>query len=181
MRLQHLFTNSFLWRAPTLMFSLAPTNITFSSYNQVEAPTSTCTTSNLFKEYNMVFLAPPYHSCFSDLNMFSTICRKTDITMHTNSVLIYFQICLCTLVPLIVSVLSILEKTQSPLSFCNPHFVDDPCTNFSTYRERAHPFITHILLYIYVLKPFTCSYAWWSISMTNQTIQCLMTNNKSNP
>ena len=121
---------------------LAPTKITFSSYNWVIAPTSTCTGFNilqlqlsestkfhLYREYNMLFLAPPYHPCFSDLKWFSTICRKIDITMHTNSVIIYLWICFCTLAPLIVSILYILERTHIPLSFCNPHFDDDPCTS----------------------------------------------------
>ena len=99
--------------------------------------TSTCTGFNLYREDNMFFLAPPYHPYFSDLNMFSTICRNTYITMHTNTVLIYFWICLCTFVPLIVSILDILKRTQSPLSFCNPHFDDDPCTN-SLSAERTH-------------------------------------------
>ena len=128
MRLQPLFTNSFLWRASTLMCFLTPTKITFSGYYWMEAPTSTCTGSILYIEDNMFFLAPPYHPCSLYLNMFITICRKTYITMHTNSVLIYFWIFLCTFVPLIVSVLEILERTQSRLSFRNPHFDDGPCT-----------------------------------------------------
>ena len=51
-------------------FFLAPTKITFSSYYWMEAPTSTCTDSNLHKENKLFSLAPPYHPCFSDLNMF---------------------------------------------------------------------------------------------------------------
>ena len=51
---------------------------------------------------------------------------------------------------------------------------------FFVCRERNHPFIMHILLYIFVLKPFTCSYAWRSISITDQTLRCLMTYKKSN-
>ena len=148
MRLQPLFTNSFLWRAPTLMFFvtptkitflwraptlmffLAPTKITFFGYYWMEAPTSTCTCSNLYRKNNTFFLAPPYHPCFSDLNMFSTICRKRDITMHTNSIMIYFWICLCTLVSLIVFVMDILERIEIPMSFCNPHFEVYPFYHF---------------------------------------------------
>ena len=58
--------------------------------------------------------------------------------MHTNYVMIYFWICLCTFVPLIVSIMDILERTQSHLSFYNPHFDDDPCIN-SLRAESAHP------------------------------------------
>ena len=124
------------------MFSLAPTKITFSRYYWFEAPTSTCTGSNLYREDNMFFLAPPYHLCFLDLNMFSTICRKTYITMHTNFVLIYFWICLCTLVPVIVFVLDIFERTHSPLSFCNTHFYDAPCT--SSFPSESTPHLLHM-------------------------------------
>ena len=137
MRIQPLFTNSFLWRAPTLMFFLGPTKMTFSSCYWMEAPTSTYTGSNLYKEDNMFFIAPPYHPCFLYLNMFITTCRKTDITMHTNSVLIHFWIFLCTFFPLIVSFLDILERTQSRLSFRNPHFDDGPCTS-SLPVESTH-------------------------------------------
>ena len=160
MRLQPLFTNSFLWREPTLMFLLAPTKITFFIYYWMEAPTSTCTGSNLYIVDNMFFLAPPYHPCSLDLNMFITIiCRKIDITiLHTNYVLIYFWICLCTLIPLIVFVLDILERTQIPLSFFNPHFNDDPCTN-SLFTESTLLFFTLILLYLSIFKSFTRSYA----------------------
>ena len=133
----------------------------------MKAPTSTCTGINLYKWGNMFFLAPPYHPYFSNLNMFSTICRTTNITMHTNSVLVCSWICLCTLVPLIVSVLDILERNQSPISFYNPHFDDDPCTN-SLPAERTHHFFTLILLYLSNFKPFTCSYAWMFIFLTDQ-------------
>ena len=71
---------------------LAPTRITFSSYKWVETLTSTCTGSNLYKENKQFSLAPPFHPCFSYLNVFSTNCRKTDITLHTNSVMIFFLI-----------------------------------------------------------------------------------------
>ena len=106
-----------------------------------------------------VFLAPPYHPCFSYLNMFSTICRKTDITMHTSCVLIYFWICLCTLVPLIVYVLDILERTRSPLSFCNPHFDDDPCTISLPVKStpitlHTHPIILINHLFVYPDKKY---------------------------
>ena len=90
---------------------LEPTKITFSSYKWVQAPTSTCTRSNLYSEDNMFFLAPPYHPCSLDSNMFITIWRKPNITMHTNYVLIYFWICLCTCVPLIIYVLSRILRT----------------------------------------------------------------------
>ena len=149
MRVKHLFTNSFLRRAPTLMFFLAPTKITFSNYYWMETATSTYTGSNLYKEDNMFFLAPPYHTCSLYLNTFITICRKIDITMHTNFVLICFWICLCTLVPLIVSVLDILEITQNPLSFCNLYFDDDPCTSsLSTESTPIHS--SHTSFYTYL-------------------------------
>ena len=70
--------------------------------------------------------------------------------MHTNFVLIWFWIYLCTLVPLIVSVLDILERTQSPLPFSNPHFNDDPCTS-SLPAKSAHTSIhPHPLILINV-------------------------------
>ena len=133
---------------------LAPTKIAFSGYNWVEAPTSTCTGSNLYREDNMFFLTPPYHPCSLDLNTFITICIKIDITMHTNYVMFYFWIFLCTLVPLIVYVLDILERTRSPLSFCNPHFDTDPCTS-SLSRENIdhHSSRTSFYTYLYV-NPF---------------------------
>ena len=130
------------------MFDLAPTKITFSSYNWVEAPNSTCTGSNLYREDNMLFLALLYHPFFSDLNVFSIICIKTDITMHTKSVLICFWIFFCTLVLLIVSILDILESTRSPLSFCNPHFDSNPSTS-SMSTENAHSlYHTHPFIHI---------------------------------
>ena len=43
---------------------LAPTKITFSSYNWVEAPTSTCTSSNLYREDNIVFPSTTLPSLF---------------------------------------------------------------------------------------------------------------------
>ena len=129
MRLQPLFLKILLVESTKAHFFLMPTKITFSSYNWVKAPTSTCTDFNMYKEDNMFFLAPPYHPCFSYLNLFSTICRQTYIPIHTNSIMIYFWSCLCTFVPLIVSVMDILERAQSPLSLCNPHFDSDPCTN----------------------------------------------------
>ena len=46
---------------------LASTRITLSSYNFVEAPTSTCTGSNLYKENKQFTLGPPFYPCFSDL------------------------------------------------------------------------------------------------------------------
>ena len=106
------------------------------------------TRSNLYREENMFFLAPPYHPCSLDSNMFITICGKTDITMNTISVLIYFWIFLCTLVPVIVFVLDILERTHSPLSFCNPHFDDDPCTS-SLPIESAQKSSSHASCYTY--------------------------------
>ena len=68
--------------------------------------------------------------------------------MHINSVLICFWICLCTLVPLIVCVLDIIERTQSPLSFCNPHFDDDPRTH-SLSANRAHIPLSCTFFYTY--------------------------------
>ena len=137
MRLQPLFYKFLLVESTNPHVFLAPTKITFSSYNWVEAPTSTCTGSNLYIKHNMFFLAPPYHPCFSYLNMSSTICKKTDITMHTNFFLLCSWICLCILVALIISVLDILERAQSPLSFCNLHFDDDPWTS-SLSAESTH-------------------------------------------
>ena len=68
--------------------------------------------------------------------------------MHTTSLLIYFWIFLYILVSLIVFVLDILERTQSPLSFCNPHFDDDPCTISLPVEREQTPLHTHPLTLI---------------------------------
>ena len=120
---------------------LAPTKITFSSYNWVEAPNSTCTGSNLYKENKQFSLAPPFHPCFSDL-------KHAQYNIHKNIYNIEYQLCydllldLCTLVPLNIFVLGI----QSPQSFYNSHFIDDPCINFSVCREPNLLFLSPILL-----------------------------------
>ena len=87
--------------------------------------------------------------------------------MHTNFVLIYLWICLCTFVSLIVYVLDILERTQSHLSFHNPHLTDGPCTS-SLPAESTPLLFTCILLYLSSFKPFTCSYAWLFIFIIDQ-------------
>ena len=146
MRLQPLFYKIVLAERTYRHIFLAPTKIKFSNYNWVKASTFTCKGSNLYIEDNMFFLAPPYHPCFSYLNMFSTICRKTHIIIHTNYVLIYLWIFLCTLVPLIVSILDILARTQSPLSLFNPHFNNDPWT-ISMLAESTHITSSHTSSY----------------------------------
>ena len=65
---------------------LAPTKITFSSYNWVEAPTSTCIGSNLYKENKHFSLAPPFHPCFSDL-------KHVQYNIQKNKYNIAYQLC----------------------------------------------------------------------------------------
>ena len=65
-RFQPMFYKILLIESTNPHVFLAPTKITFSDYNRVKASTSTCTGFNLYREYNMFFLAPPYHPSFSD-------------------------------------------------------------------------------------------------------------------
>ena len=152
MRLQPLFYKFLLVESTNSHIFLAPTKIKFSSYNWVEAPTSTCTSSNLYKENKQFSLAPPFHPCFSDL-------KHVQYNIQKNAYNIAYQLCsdllldLCTLAPLIIFVVDI----QSPPSFCDSHFADNTCIKFSVYREHPSPFITHLLLYTSVLKPCNCS------------------------
>ena len=67
-RLQPLFYKILLVESTNPHVFLAPTKITFSSYNWVKASTSTHIGFNLYREDNMFFfLEPPYYPCFLDL------------------------------------------------------------------------------------------------------------------
>ena len=71
--------------------------------------------------------------------------------MQTNYVRICSWIFLYILVPLIVSILDIFETAQGPLSFCNIHFDDDPCTSsLSAENAPIHSSRTSFYTYMFL-------------------------------
>ena len=146
--MQPLFTSSYLQRAPTLMFFQHP-----QKNKILQLLLSGSTHFHLYRlqlvqRRQHVFPRTTLPPLFLILKHVQYNMQKTYITMHTNYVLICFWIYLCTLVPLIVSVLDIIERTHSPLSFHIPHFYDGQCTN-SLPTESTPLASSHVSSYTY--------------------------------